>query len=134
MYCNEEFYSLDERNAAILVKLKEYNNVKFQERDCTRRDLFEELDNPALRVLPTTRYELKDYKQSTVQKNLHIFISKNKNYYSVPHTYVGKKVSVIISVKTDEFFIQTGMKVRLYDHSVGQDVIDTKSYMFFVKR
>ncbi|MGB5988383.1 MAG: hypothetical protein WBG43_01380 [Marinifilaceae bacterium] len=27
--------------------------------------------------------------------------------------------------KIEEFFIQTGMKVRLSDHSVGQDVIDT---------
>jgi len=27
--------------------------------------------------------------------------------------------------KTEELFIQTGMKVRLSDHSVGQDVIDT---------
>ncbi|MGB5988389.1 MAG: hypothetical protein WBG43_01410 [Marinifilaceae bacterium] len=36
--------------------------------------------------------------------------------------------------KTDEFFIQTGMKVRLSDDSVGQDVIDTKSYMFFVRQ
>lgn len=101
---NEEFHSLDELNAAILVKLKDYNDVKFQERDCSRRDLFEELDKPALRALPTKIYELKDYKQSTVQKNSHIFISKDKNYYSVPHTYVGKKVSVIISSKTVEIY------------------------------
>lgn len=101
---SQEFHSLDDLNAAILAKLEDYNDIKFQERDCSRKDLFEELDKPALKTLPTTRYELKEYKQSTVQKNSHIFISKEKNYYSVPHTYVGKQVSVIISSGTVEVY------------------------------
>jgi len=37
---------------------------------------------------------------------------------------VDERIDLAIA-KTEEFFIQTGMKVRLSDHSVGQDVIDT---------
>ncbi|MGB5989943.1 MAG: iron-containing alcohol dehydrogenase [Marinifilaceae bacterium] len=36
---------------------------------------------------------------------------------------IDERIDLAIA-KTEEFFIQTGMKVRLSDHSVGQDVID----------
>jgi len=35
-----------------------------------------------------------------------------------------ERIDAVIA-KTEEFFIQVGMKVRLSDHAVGQDVIDT---------
>ena len=37
---------------------------------------------------------------------------------------IDERIDLAIA-KTEEFFIQTGMKVRLSDHAVGQDVIDT---------
>jgi len=37
---------------------------------------------------------------------------------------IDERIDLAIA-KTEEFFIQIGMKVRLSDHSVGQDVIDT---------
>lgn len=101
---NKVYHSLEELNAAIAILTEDYNNINFQRKEYSRNDVFIDLDKPALKALPTTRFELKDYKQATVQKNSHIYISKDKNYYSVPYTYVGKQVSVIISLRTVEVY------------------------------
>lgn len=101
---NQTFHSLEELNKAIHSKLEDYNNIKFKQRDCSRKDLFESLDYPALKPLPVDRYEIKEYKNSKVQKNSHVFISKDKNYYSVPCKYVGKKVSIIMTENNVEIY------------------------------
>jgi transposase len=101
---NQVYHSLEELNTAIAIHTKDYNNINFQRKDYSRNDVFVDLDKPALKALPTTLFELKDYRQSTVQKNSHIYIAKDKNYYSVPYIYVGRKVTVIISLRTIEVY------------------------------
>ena len=101
---NREFYSLEELNAAIKEELEKYNNLRFQGRDYSRRDLFNETDKKALKSLPQAGYELKEYKMATVQKNSHVLLSKDKHYYSVPYSYIGKKVKLIYTRRVIEVY------------------------------
>ena len=101
---NREFYSLEALNAAIKEELEKYNNLRFQGRDYSRRDLFNETDKKALKSLPQAGYELKEYKMATVQKNSHVLLSKDKHYYSVPYSYIGKKVKLIYTRRVIEVY------------------------------
>ena len=101
---NREFYSLEELNTAIKEELEKYNNLRFQGRDYSRRDLFNETEKSTLKPLPATGYELKEYKMATVQKNAHVLLSKDKHYYSVPYSYIGKKVKLIFTRRVVEVY------------------------------
>jgi transposase len=101
---NEKFYSLEELNAAIRELLETYNKAPFQKKKHSRSELFYEVEKQALKPLPTMRYELRDYKTATVQKNCHVFYSADKNYYSVPHAHVGRKVKLIFTQSTVEIY------------------------------
>ena len=69
--------------------------IKHLER--SRRELFEQLDKPALATLPTHRYEYKEFKLLQVSKDYHIQLEFN--FYSVPYQLIGKKVEVWFSAK-----------------------------------
>jgi hypothetical protein len=45
--------------------------------------------------LPETGFEVKYYTELRVGQNNHIYLGRDKHYYSVPHTYTGQKVQVI---------------------------------------
>ena len=69
---NEQFFSLAELNCAIREKLEQFNRRLFQKKEGSRLDLFLEDEKPLLSPLPTTRFELSDWKTVTVQFNYHI--------------------------------------------------------------
>ncbi|WP_423230548.1 Mu transposase domain-containing protein, partial [Oxobacter pfennigii] len=99
---NEQFFSLAELNAAIRVKLEEFNAKLFQKKEGSRLELFRGEELPLLTPLPATPYELADWKQATVQFNYHI--SVDGMLYSVPYEYIKRKVDVRITDKTIEVF------------------------------
>lgn len=88
------FFSLQELNAAIKKLLHEkINSALFQSRDYSRLMLFEQ-EQPLLQPLPESRYQIRYFHKATVQKSYHIYFSKDKHYYSVPHAYIGKEVAI----------------------------------------
>ena len=101
---NMEFYSLHALNTAIRERLEVYNLAPFQKKKHSRMDLFLELEKEALKPLPATRYELREYKTATVQKNCHVYYSTDKNYYSAPHAFIGKKVKLVLSQTIVEIY------------------------------
>jgi transposase len=54
---NHTFFSFAQLNQAIAQKLTELNNKNFQRLDTTRREMFEKIDQPALKPLPSVSYE-----------------------------------------------------------------------------
>ena len=92
---NRQFYSPDELNQAVKEKLWQFNEKAFQGRDDSRKDLFEQHEKPALKSLPAQPFEIKKYRELTVQKNSHIHLAEDKHYYSVPYAYTGQKVKII---------------------------------------
>jgi hypothetical protein len=89
-------------NEAIRQKLREFSEKPFQKRDGSRKSVFIEFDKPALLPLPVKPYEIASWKIATVSFNYHIEI--DKNYYSVPYTYIQKKVDVRTTQSVVEVF------------------------------
>jgi hypothetical protein len=83
---NETFFSLAELNERIAELLEDLNNRVMRRYGKTRRQLFEELDRPALRPLPAQRFVWGDWKNAGVNTDYHIDIEHH--YYSVPFTLV----------------------------------------------
>jgi transposase len=98
------FHTLEELNEAIRRIVEQHNNTKFSNRPYTRRDMFEEVERPALHPLPALPYEFKRQQYSTVSVNGHICLKEDKHYYSVPYMYIGKKVKVMYSSTQVEVF------------------------------
>lgn len=99
---NEQFFSLAELNRAIKEKLDEFNKRLFQKKEGSRFDLFRDEELPLLATLPSTSYELAEWKQATVQFNYHISI--DGMLYSVPYEYIKRKVDVRVTDKSIEIF------------------------------
>jgi transposase len=89
---NRTFYSLAELNRAIRQKVAELNSKTFRGEPTSRRELFEELERPALKPLPATRYELAEWKKVTVNIDYHV--EYDHRYYSVPYTLVHQKLEL----------------------------------------
>ena len=99
---NEQFFYLTELNAAIRIKLDEFARRPFQRKEGSRYEIFRDEELPLLAPLPTTPYELADWKQATVQYNYHI--SVDGMLYSVPYEYIKRKVDVRVTGTTIEVF------------------------------
>lgn len=107
------FYTLTELNKAILNLLTEYNSRPMQRLNLSRIDLFNEIEKKELNNLPMELYEPKSYALLTVAFNYHIFLSKDRHYYSVPFNYIRKKVEVIYNDKDVEIYYNN---IRIASH------------------
>ncbi len=92
---NKRFYSLEELNEAIKVKLEEHNNKKLSNMKVSRRELFEEVERKELRSLPLELYPLRYIQDAKVAINYHVELRKDHHYYSVPYMLRGKQVRLI---------------------------------------
>lgn len=101
---DKEFYGITELNLAIKELLLIYNQTPFQKKQHSRIGLFLEIEKDALKPLPLEKYELRDYKIATVQKNCHVYYAADKNYYSIPNAYIGKKVKLILTQSVVEIY------------------------------
>ena len=98
---NQQFLSLNELNAVIWEKLREFNEKPFQKKDGSRASMFEE-EKLYLQRLPENAYELAEWKIATVQYSYHISVDKQN--YSVPFTYIKRKVEIRLTKNTIEIF------------------------------
>lgn len=89
---HRSFFDIDELNEAIAPLLDAYNAKTIRRLGKSRAELFESLDRPALHPLRTNAYVYREHKRATVGIDYHIELEGSG--YSVPYTYVGKKVDV----------------------------------------
>ena len=109
------FYSLAEINQAIREKIEEINGSPFQQREGSRKILFEQVECSDLQKLPATPFEMADWHTGlTVQYNYHIRIDK-WFYYSVPYQYINRTVSVRVTLSVVEIFL-AGSNQRIATH------------------
>lgn len=101
---NRRFFSLAALNEAIHALLVELNDRPLRSWGRSRRDLFEELDHPALTPLPDEPYQYAEWKRCRVNLDYHIEIAKH--YYSVPHNLVRQEVETRVTQKTVEIFLR----------------------------
>lgn len=109
------FYSIEELNEAIYSLLDDLNNRKIKKIEKSRRELYEEIDRPALKPLPVSPYVFREFKRCRVNIDYHIELSKS--YYSVPYQLVGKEVEARYTATAVEIFYQrkrVAVHERLY--------------------
>jgi len=109
--------SLEELNANILALLETHNKGPFNGRSYSRWQQFEEIEKGMLQPLAEKRFELRHSAVATVMKNGHVCLTADKHYYSVPYSYISKKVKILYSKSRVEVFykyelIATHQRVR----------------------
>lgn len=106
------FTTLPDLNQAILCALEEYNSRLMKGRPYSRRSMFDEVEKQELQALPLHRYEIKRKKSVTVMKNNHVYLGEDRHYYSVPYTYIGKKVTILYGQLDVEVFYRYDLIAR----------------------
>ena len=101
---NKQFFDLKSLNEAIRELVDLHNNQPLKKEKISRRALFEEIERAELMPLPEIQYQPKDFSRGTVQKNSHVYLGKDKHYYSVPFKYIGKKVLLMYSNNIVEIY------------------------------
>jgi len=114
---NRTFFSIKEINEAIAVLLEKLNTRPMRKLRRSRRELFLELDRPALRPLPESPFEYADWKIGA-RVNLDYHVEYEKNYYSVPYQLAHQQVDVRATTKAVEIFLRAK---RIASHPLLSD-------------
>jgi len=100
----QTFFTLQELNQAFWEQLDKHNQILFQGRDYSRRQLYLSQEKSQLKPLPVAFYDFKEYTTAKVQYNHCVYLKEDKHYYSVPFQYTGKKVLISYSNRLVEIY------------------------------
>jgi transposase len=91
---NHKFFSLHEMNAAILERLDWLNHRPLTNMNGeTRRTLYEKIDRPSLKSLPTGDFTISHWK-CDVGVNIDYHVQFAGYYYSVPYQLVSQRIDI----------------------------------------
>lgn len=89
---HRKFFSLEEVNVAIRELLTKLNHRPFRKREGSRASVFEAIDKPALKPLPTEPFDLSEWSRARVNIDYHVTF--DSNLYSVPYNLVHELVEI----------------------------------------
>lgn len=110
------FFSLAELNTAIRELLDQFNAKLSRHLGASRRELFEQLDRPALKPLPGAPYEYAEWVERKVGLDDHVEI--DRHYYCVPPQLLRKTLRARITARTIELFHE-GQRVASHVRTSG---------------
>lgn len=119
---NRVFFSLAELNQALRLGLEQLNARAFSKLDGSRFGRFMAEELLTLGPLPVKPYEWASWKKAKVHVDYHVEI--DRNYYSVPHTLIGKTVDVRVSLSTIELFF-SGKGLAVHHKATGHGKFTT---------
>src|SRR5437899_261236 len=121
---HETFFSLAALNARIAELLADLNARLMRLYRASRRELFERLDQPALRPLPAEAFVYSDWKVGA-RVSLDYHLELHGHYYSVPYALIHEHVDARLPATTAEIF-HRGQRVAAHRRSVvrGQHTTD----------
>jgi len=97
---NRTFFSLEEARAAVKELVEKLNHRPMRQLKRSRREVFEELERPALGPLPPRAYEYASWTRPRVRTDYHVEL--DGHFYSVRYQLVGKQVDVRATESTVE--------------------------------
>ena len=101
---NEKWTSLDDLNARIF-ELNDLFNARTKNSNIpSRKDKFEEEEQPYLLPLPMERFQFK-YEKAIIINSTYHFQVNHGCFYSVPYQYVGQKAKVVYDASTVEVWV-----------------------------
>jgi hypothetical protein len=114
---NRVFTSLFELNQELRAYLAELNSAVMKDYGVSRLDRFEE-EKKHLQKLPPCGFVFTEWKSSKVHPDCHIQVGKN--FYSVPHAFVGLVVRVRLSKKLIEIFSDDAEPIATHARITGE--------------
>lgn len=99
---HQRFDSLAALNGAIAALLADLNARPMRRLGVSRRQLFEELDRPALADLPVEPFVYAEWRIRRVALDYHVDV--DGHYYSVPHRLLRQQVEARVTARTVELF------------------------------
>lgn len=111
---DQRFTSLNQLNVAIRRGLTVLNQRLMRDYSQTRQERFAQVDQPALRPLPSQPFEVATWKQAKVSLDYHIDVGRH--FYSVPYTYVKTTVQVKVTPHLVEVFADN-QRIALHERS-----------------
>ena len=118
------FTSLEEMNEAIRECLVFLNQRKMRHVNKSRTELLEEIDRPALKTLPSARYEFAEWKKH--RANIDYHVTFDHHHYSVPYQLVHELLDVRATVTVVEIF-HRGKRVASHRRSYRKGAPTTLS-------
>lgn len=108
------FFSIAEANRAVWELLDKLNQRVMGHVGKSRRQLFEQIDRPALRPLPERPFEFALWKKARVNIDYHVAF--DKHFYSVPHPLIHEEVEIRATERLLEVF-HRGKRVAVHPRS-----------------
>ena len=99
---HQRFTSLSVLNETISELVEVINHKPFKKMEGSRATLFAELDQPALRPLPSDPYEFASWRSAKVNIEYHVEV--DRHYYSVPYQLAGQVLNVRLTSSIVEIF------------------------------
>jgi transposase len=121
------FFSLNDLNREIRIRLEAYNDLLFQRKEASRRLLFQTVERDYLKPLPTSAYELKEYKRAKIQKMGYAYFSPDKSYYSVPYRYIGKHTQIHYTASSVEIYYNHN-RIAIHQRNHSKGAYNTNKY------
>ena len=121
---NHTFFSIGDLNRAIKEKLEDFNTRPLQKLKVSRRHLFETVDRPAMKPLPSRRYEYAEWEKHKVNIDYHVEV--DRHYYSVPYQLRKHVVDARITATTVEILFK-GRRVASHARSYSPGRHTTES-------
>jgi transposase len=99
---HRRFFSLVELNGAIRALLTELNGRPMRHLGVSRRQLFEQVEQPALLPLPPAPYEYAEWRRCRAGLDYHVEV--DRHFYSVPHHLIRRPLEARFTATTVEVF------------------------------
>lgn len=114
---HRKFFGLEELNAAVTELVEELNTRAFKKLPGCRRSAFESIDQPALKPLPSRRFEASEWAHARVNIDYHVGF--DDRLYSVPHALVGERIEIRATASTVEI-LHAGQRVASHRRSYAR--------------
>jgi transposase len=111
---HHKFFSLEEANQAIRELLERLNHRPFRKREGSRASVFEALDKPALKPLPSESFDMTEWSKAKVNIDYHVAF--DANLYSVPYNLAHETVEIRATPTTVEI-LHKGVRVASHVRS-----------------
>jgi hypothetical protein len=99
------FFSLQALNEAVWELMLAHNRKRMQMRPYSREEHFHAAEKETLQPLPAQPYQMQYYAEVTVQQNGFVLLGRDKHYYSVPYTLIGRKATIIYTRSLVKVFV-----------------------------
>ena len=124
----QQFFGFEALNIEIQQRVRELAARPFKRRIGSRFSVYEQIDKPALRPLPASRYEQAEYAVRRVPDNYHV--DYGGFYYSVPYILHKQKVTLRVTAQTIEITNANRERVAIHQRRfTGSRYVTKRAHM-----